>query len=119
MFGWMKRLMGAVGDEPEVFAEAEGGDALFEGGAAAMLKILQKSFEAKRASDAGFDFGELAGGEFFPARADGSVVAEAVEEEFDFGERKTHFAGKTNEQHSVEGVRGIAALAAGAVRGRE
>jgi len=81
-----------------------------------MLKILEKSFEPEPAGDAGFDFGELAGGEFFPARADGGVVAEAVEEELDLGKGEAHFACETDEQDAVESVGGIAALAAGAVR---
>jgi len=84
-----------------------------------MPKVLEKSFEAKPAREAGFDFGELSGGEFFPARADGSVVAEAVEEELDFGEGETHFAREANEHDAVEGFAGIAALVAGAMRRSE
>jgi|SRR5215467_761389 len=84
-----------------------------------MLEILEKSLEAKRPGDAGFKFGELSGGEFLPARADGSVVAEAAEEEPDFGEGETHFASETNEQDAVESVVRIAALAARAVRRSE
>ena len=92
---------------------------MLEGDAAAMLKILEKSFEAEPAGDAGFDFGELSGGEFFPARADGGIVAEAVEEELNFGKGETHFAGEADEQDAVQGVGGIATLAAKAVRGSE
>jgi hypothetical protein len=62
------------------------------------------------------DFDELASGEFFPARTDRSVVAEAVEEELDFGEGETHFGGKANEEDARKGVTGIAALAAEALR---
>jgi len=68
----------------------------------AMLKILEERFEAKGAGDAGFDFGELSGGEFFPARADGSVVAEAVEEELDFGKREAHLSREANQEDAVE-----------------
>jgi hypothetical protein len=53
-----------------------------------MLEILQKGFETEPAGDAGFDFGELFGGEFFPARPDGGLVAEAVEEELISGSEK-------------------------------
>jgi|SRR5690348_3543105 hypothetical protein len=110
---------GAIGNEAEVFAEAEGGDALLEGGAAAAEKALEKSFEAEPAGDAGFHFGELSVGEFFPARSDGSVVAKAAEEELDFGEGETHFSGEADEQDTIEGVGRIAALASGAVRRSE
>jgi hypothetical protein len=43
------------------------------------------------------------------------VVAEAVEEELDFGEGEAHFSGETDEEDAVESVGGIAALAAGAM----
>jgi len=92
---------------------------LLERSAMAMLKVLEKSFETKPAGDAGFDFGELFGGEFFPARTDGGFVTETVEEELDFREGEAHFSGKTDEEDAVESVGGIAALAAGAVRGSE
>jgi len=112
-------LVGTVSDKAEIFAEAEGGDALLERSAMAMPKVLEKSFQTKRAGDAGFDLGELSGGELFPARADGSVVAEAVEEELDFREGEAHFSGEADEEDAVERVRRIAALAAGAMRGSE
>ena len=92
---------------------------MLERSAVAMLEILQKGFETEPAGDAGFDFGELFGGEFFPARPDGGLVAEAVEEELDFREGEAHFSGETDEEDAVESFRGIAALAAGAMRGSE
>lgn len=113
------RFVRTAGDEAEVLAEAEGGDALLEGSAAAAEKALEKSFEAKPTGNAGFDLGELLGGKFFPARADGCVVAKAAEEEFDFRQGETHFSGEANEQDAVESVWGITALAAGAVRRSE
>lgn len=103
-------------DEAEIFAEAEGGDTLVEGSAAAMEKALEQGLEAKGALDAAFDFGDLAVGEFFPAGADRDVIAEAAEEEFDFGKREAHVAGKANEPNAVESVRRVAALAAHPVR---
>ena len=113
-------LVRTVGHETEVLAEAEGGDALLERGAAAMEKALEKSFEAKGAGDCGFNFGEFSGSELFPARANWRVVAKSAEEKLDFWEGETHFTGKADEQDAVEGVVGIAALAAGAVwRGEE
>ena len=89
---------------------------MLERSTVAMLKILEKGLETERAGDACFDFGKLSGGEFFPARADGSIVAEAAEEELGFWERETHLAGETNEKDAVESFGRIAALAADAVR---
>lgn len=103
-------------NEAEVLAQAQSGDALFEGGAVAAKKALEKSFETQRAGDAGFDFGEFSGGELFPAGADGRIVAKPVEEKLDFGKRETHFSGETDEQDAVKGVERITALAAGAMR---
>jgi hypothetical protein len=92
---------------------------LLERGTAAAEKALKKSFEAEPTGDAGFDFGEFFRGEFFPARADGGILAEAAKEELDFGKGETHFSCEANEQNTVEGVGGIATLAAGAVRRSE
>lgn len=55
-------------------------------------------------------------GKFFPARADGGVVAKAAEEQFDFGEGKAHVAVEADEQGAIEGIAWVAALAAGAMR---
>jgi len=78
-------------------------------------EALEKGFEFEGAGDVLFDFGELAGSEFFPPRADASVIAEAAEEEFDFGEGEVHVGGETDEKDTVEGVGGITALAAEAL----
>jgi hypothetical protein len=75
-------------------------------------KTLEKRLEFQGADDVLIDFGELPGGELFPARTDWSVFAEAAEEEFDFGEGKAHIAGEADEENAVEGVAGVAALAA-------
>ena len=64
----------------EFGTEAEAIDAELERGAAAAEEALEEGFEFERTVDGLIDFGELAGGEFFPAGADGSVVAEAAEE---------------------------------------
>jgi hypothetical protein len=111
--------VGAAGDGAEIFAEAEGGDALLERSAVAMEKTLEKGFQAKRASDAVFDVHELSGCEFLPARSYGSLIVQAAKEKLDFGERETHLASEANEENAVEGVRGIAALATAAVRRSE
>jgi hypothetical protein len=78
-------------------------------------EALQERFEFEGACDVLIDFGELPGGEFFPARADGSIVTEAAEEELDFGEGKAHAAGKTDEEDTMNGVGRVAALAAEAL----
>jgi hypothetical protein len=75
-------------------------------------EALKEGFEFEGAGDALFDFDKFPGGEFFPAGTDGSVIAEAAEEELDFGEGETHVGGKADEQDAVKGVAGIAALAA-------
>ena len=46
-----------------------------------MEEILEKRFEAESAGDAVFNLGKLLCGEFFPARADRSIIAEAAEED--------------------------------------
>lgn len=104
-----------MGERTEVFAEAEGADALRERGAAAAKEALEEGFELEGAGDVQVDFGDFSGGEFSPARADRDVFAKAVEEEFDFGEGETHFASVANQQNTMEGVAGIAALTAEAL----
>jgi len=112
-------LSGAASDETKIFAEAKGGDTLLERSAAAAKKALEKGFETEGAGDAGFDFGEFPSGKLLPARTDGSVVAEAAEEELDFVEGEAHLAGEANEQDTVESVGGITTLATSAVRRSE
>jgi len=75
-------------------------------------EALEEGFELEGTDDTLLDFVEFAGGEFFPARADGGVVAEAAEEELDFGEGEAHVGGEADEEDAMEGVAGIAALAA-------
>jgi len=88
---------------------------LLEGGAAAAEETLEEGFELEGAGDVSLDFAELAGGEFFPAGAYRSVIAEAAEEELDFAEGETHVSGEADEEDAREGVTGIAALAAEAL----
>jgi len=88
---------------------------LLERDAAAAEEALEEGFELEGAGDGLIDFGELARGEFLPAGADEGVVAEAAEEELDFGESETHVGGETDEENAREGVTGIAALAAEAL----
>jgi hypothetical protein len=96
----------------EFFAKAEGVNALPKRGAAAAEETLKKGFELEGTGDIALDFDELAGGKFFPTRADGSVTAEATEKEIDFREGKVHVACETDEEDAIESVGGIAALAA-------
>ena len=114
-----ERLASAASDEAEIFAEAQSTYTLIERSTTAAKQSLKKSFKTQRTGDVVFDLGELSRCEFFPTRADGRIVAKAAEEELDFNEGEAHFAGKANEQDAIEGVRGIATLAAGAVRWSE
>lgn len=104
-----------AGKEAEVFAEAECTDALLERRAVAAAETLQKRLELEGAGDVLFDFDELPGSEFFPARADGSIVAEAAEEKLDFREGEAHFAGEADEKDAMEGFGGVTPLAAEAL----
>lgn len=86
----------------------------------AAAETLEEGFESERAPDVLFHFGELPGGELFPARADGSIVAEAAEEKLDLREGEAHVAGEADEEDAINGVRGVTALAAEALgRGEE
>jgi len=108
-----------VREGAEVGAEAEALNADWKGSAAAMEEMFEERFEAKRALDAVFDFRDLATSEFPPARADGRVFPQAGEEELDFAEGKAHVAGEADQEDTMEGITGIAALAADAVGGGE
>jgi hypothetical protein len=104
----------------EFGTEAEAIDAELERGAVAAEEALEEGFELAGAGDVLFDFEEFAGGEFFPARANWCVVAEAAEEQLDFGEGEAHLGGEADEEDTMESVAGIAALAAGPLgRGKE
>jgi hypothetical protein len=110
--GNWRRLIRDIFKAAEVAAEAEAIDTELEGGAVAAEEALEEGFEFEGAGDGLIDFAELAGGEFFPAGTDGGVVAEAAEEEFDFGEGEAHVGGEADEEDAMEGVAGIAALPA-------
>jgi hypothetical protein len=69
-------------------------------------------FKALGARDHLLHFEDFAGGEFLPARADGSGFADAAQEDADFVEGEAHFSSEANEKDAVEGFFGIAALAA-------
>jgi len=57
--------------------------------------------------------------QFFPARTNGSVVLQSIEKNFDLAQRESHLAGKADEDHAVECVRGVPPLAACSVGRRE
>jgi hypothetical protein len=62
----------------EFGAEAEAIDAELERGAVAVEESPEKRLELKRACHGLIDLDELPRGEFFPARANGSIVTEAI-----------------------------------------
>ena len=78
----------------------------------AVEEALEEGFELEGTDDTLLDFEEFAGGEFFPARANWCVVAEAAEEQLDFGEGEAHVRGEADEEDAMKGIAGIAALAA-------
>ena len=78
-----------------------------------MGEAAHQPFEAAGAGDEFSEVEDLARGEFFPASADGSSFANAAEEDADVVERKSHFAGEADEEHAVECLGRIVALAAG------
>jgi hypothetical protein len=69
-FGVEDYLAVRASEERKSWAEAEATDAELEGGTVAAKEALEKGFELEGAGNVLFDFGELAGGEFSPARAD-------------------------------------------------
>ncbi len=81
----------------------------------ALEEMLEERFQAKGAFNGFLNFADFVMGEFFPARTNRSIVAQAVEKEFDLAEGEAHFAGEANEKRAVEGVARIAPLACNAV----
>src|SRR5713101_5217783 len=82
--------------------------------------MVEERFQTEGTLDSVVDFTDFAVSEFFPARADGCVVAQSVKEMFDFAQGEAHFAGEADQQYAVEGIARVAALAAGTVgRGEE
>jgi hypothetical protein len=108
--------LGPAVEVAEVGAEAEALDTDLERNTAAMKQVREERFKAEGTPDVVFDFGDFAGSESFPARADGSVVAETVEEELDLAEGEAHVGGEADQQNAMECGAGIAALATDALR---
>jgi len=74
--------------------------------------MFEERFQAARTADAVLDFLNFSVREFFPARPDWRVVPQPVEKNFDLAQRESHLACKADEEHTVECVRGVPALAA-------
>jgi len=74
--------------------------------------MFEERFQAARTADAVLDFLNFSVREFFPARPDWRVVPQPVEKNFDLAQRESHLARKTDEEYTVECVRGVLALAA-------
>lgn len=105
----------AAVDETHVRADPKPLNADPQRNTVAMQKVFEERFQAARAADALVDFLDLAVREFFPARPNRGVVPQTVEKHFDLAQRESHLAGKADEDHAVERVRGVPALAACAV----
>jgi len=93
----LTKLFRATGEGAQSRAEAEALDTDLKGNAAAAEEVVQERFQTEGALEAFFNFEDFAMGEFFPTGSDGRIVAEAVEEELDFGEGEAHVAGETDE----------------------
>jgi hypothetical protein len=89
---------------------------LLERDAIAAEQGLEKGLEFAGTRDGLIDFAYFFGGELSPAGADGSIVAEAAEEELDFGEGEAHVAGEADKEDAMQGFGRIAALAAETLR---
>jgi len=64
-----------------------------------------------------FHLADLSLCQFFPSRANWSVVSQTIHEEFDLVQRKTHVAGKTNEKHTVDSLGRVVSLAGDTLSG--
>jgi hypothetical protein len=85
-----------------------------------MQKVFEERSQTPRALDAPLDFLNFSVREFFPARPNWGVVAQAVEKNFDLVQRESHLARKADEEHAVECIRGVTPLAAGTMgRGKQ
>jgi len=100
------------GDGAAVGAEFEALDAFVERRAVAVGEAVHKFFESAGAGDEFAEIEDFAGGEFFPARADGSGFANSAQKDADVVEREAHFAGEANEENAVERFGRVATLAA-------
>jgi hypothetical protein len=78
----------------------------------AMQEVFEQRFQTARAANVLVDFLDLLVRELFPPRPDWGVIPQPVEKNFDLAQRESHIAGKADEEHAVECVRGIPALAA-------
>jgi len=85
-----------------------------------MQKVFEERFQVPSAPNTILDFLNFSAREFFPARPNWRVVPQAVEKNFDLAQRESHLARKADEEHAVEGIRGVPALAARTVgRGKQ
>jgi len=82
----------------------------------ALEEMLEERFQAKRTLNGFLHFVDFVMGEFFPAGANRSLVAQAVEKQFDFAKAEAHLAGEANEKRAVDSVAWIAPLTSSAVR---
>ena len=76
---------GILRNEREIFTDGEATDTFVKRRAMAVGEAAHEFFEATGADDDLAHFDDFAGGESFPARADGCGLANTAEERFDFG----------------------------------
>jgi hypothetical protein len=110
------RLLGVFANQEQVGAQAEPINTILERRTVALEQVLEQRLEAVQTFDIPLHLFDLAMSQLFPAGANRDVLAQTTEEEFDFPQGKTHVAGETDEQDTVNDFLGITALATGAVR---
>jgi hypothetical protein len=100
-------------------AKAQTADALMELDAMAVLEAFEEVKETASESETLLELCNFAGSELSPTRRNRSAFAETVEEEFDFGESKIHFASEANQEDAIERFARIAPLPATALGQRK
>jgi hypothetical protein len=115
----VKKSFVTLNEKSEARAKAEALDADLKRSTAAMEEVLQERFQAAGTADVFLNLADLAVSKLFPARADRRVVAQSMQKEFDFAESKTHVTCEANQKHAFDGIAGVTALPASAVRSGE
>jgi hypothetical protein len=82
----------------------------------ALQQVFAQFPQPARAPGGLLDLLELS--QFPPARAKLGVIPQATEEEFDLVQGESHIACEADEEHAVNSMAGISALAADSIRSR-
>ncbi len=93
-------------------------DAHLERSATALQQVFEQCPQPAGAPDGLLDLLELSMSQFPPARDKLGVIPQATEEEFDLVQDESHIACEADEEHAVNSMAGISALATDAIRSR-